>query len=79
MQRRPVLTARQSRCLMTTLVIGAGMAGIAAANALHHTGDTVIVLEARNRLGGRIHTDRSLSDHPVELGAEFIHGDEAPT
>lgn len=64
---------------MTTLVIGAGMAGLAAADSLHKAGETVTVLEARNRIGGRVHTDRSFSDIPVELGAEFIHGDTAPT
>lgn len=57
------------------LVLGAGVAGLAAAKALRKRGFTVTVLEARDRLGGRVHT---LVDpawpHPVELGAEFMHG-----
>jgi monoamine oxidase len=64
---------------MFTLVIGAGMAGLAAARDLVDAGQTVIVLEARDRTGGRVYTDRSLFDLPVEFGAEFIHGDTAPT
>jgi monoamine oxidase len=58
------------------LVIGAGAAGLMAARTLAKTGKTVIVLEARNRLGGRIHTvgDQSFFKH-AELGAEFVHGD----
>ncbi len=64
---------------MRTLVIGAGMAGLTAARELHDAGVQVTVLEARGRLGGRIMTDRQFSDTPIELGAEFIHGDTAPT
>ncbi|MBI5668295.1 MAG: FAD-dependent oxidoreductase [Chloroflexi bacterium] len=64
---------------MSTLIIGAGMAGLAAARELHDAGETVIILEARERIGGRIHTDRTFAGIPVELGAEFIHGDSAPT
>jgi monoamine oxidase len=57
------------------LVLGAGMAGLAAAERLSAAGRRVLVLEARNRIGGRIHTvnDPGLP-HPVELGAEFVHG-----
>ncbi len=64
---------------MFTLVIGAGMAGLAAARDLVDAGQDVIVLEARDRIGGRVYTNRTLSDLPVEFGAEFIHGDVAPT
>ncbi|MGI9163204.1 MAG: FAD-dependent oxidoreductase, partial [Mycobacterium sp.] len=55
------------------LVIGAGIAGLRAAEVLVANGRRVIVLEARDRLGGRIHTDRSWGV-PVELGASWIHG-----
>ena len=57
------------------LVIGAGMAGLAAAQALSTAGLRVSVLEARDRIGGRVSTlyDSSLP-LPVELGAELIHG-----
>lgn len=64
---------------MSTLVIGAGMAGLAAAHDLIHAHEEVIALEARNRIGGRIHTDHTFAPFPVEFGAEYIHGDEAPT
>ena len=56
------------------LVVGAGAAGLAAARALHEAGIDVIVLEARDRAGGRIWTRRDTGTLPIELGAEFIHG-----
>jgi len=55
------------------IVVGAGMAGLAAARTLHDEGLEVVVLEARDRLGGRIHTDHSLG-FPIDLGASYIHG-----
>lgn len=60
-------------------VLGAGAAGLAAATALAERGVGVSVLEARDRIGGRILTlaDSSLG-WPIELGPEFIHG-HAPT
>lgn len=57
----------------TAIVIGAGMAGAAAAQALDATGVRVTVLEARDRVGGRIWSDRTWGP-PVELGAAWIHG-----
>ncbi len=62
----------------TVLVIGAGMAGLTAARDLRARGFAVIVIEGRQRLGGRIRTDRSLGV-PLDLGASWIHGmDENP-
>jgi len=55
------------------LVIGGGMAGLAAARRLTEAGLRVTLLEARDRLGGRIYTHHT-ADFPVELGAEFVHG-----
>lgn len=55
------------------MVIGAGMAGATAAHALAAAGVDVIVVEARDRTGGRIHSDESWGA-PVELGAAWIHG-----
>lgn len=54
-------------------VVGAGMAGLVAARLLHDAGCDVIVLEARERLGGRIWTDDRLGV-PLDLGASWIHG-----
>jgi monoamine oxidase len=54
------------------IVIGAGVAGLTAARVLSQEGLTVALLEARDRLGGRIFTHHDTT--PVELGAEFIHG-----
>jgi len=57
------------------LVLGAGIAGLAAAERLAAAGRRVLVLEARDRIGGRIHTvDDPGLHHRVELGAEFVHG-----
>jgi monoamine oxidase len=55
-------------------VIGAGMAGLACARRLVAAGAETIVLEARDRIGGRIHTDRRWPGLPVDLGASWIHG-----
>ncbi|HWA32859.1 MAG TPA: FAD-dependent oxidoreductase, partial [Cyclobacteriaceae bacterium] len=57
------------------IVIGAGIAGLSAAIALRKKSKTVMIIEARARTGGRIHssTDGGFS-RPVESGAEFIHG-----
>jgi monoamine oxidase len=64
---------------MTIAVIGAGMAGVTAARTLADAGREVIVFEARDRIGGRVYTERNLVPGlPIEMGAEFIHGDRAP-
>ena len=59
----------------SVIVIGAGIAGLAAARTLAEAGRPVVLIEARDRVGGRILTlpaaDGGL---PVELGAEFVHG-----
>ena len=55
-------------------MIGAGVAGLAAARDLKAAGCAVTVIEAQNRIGGRVKTDRSTFGVPVEMGAQFIHG-----
>jgi len=57
------------------LIIGAGAAGLMAAYKLSVKFKNVILLEARDRIGGRIHTIGNKGDGVVELGAEFVHGD----
>jgi len=54
-------------------VIGAGAAGIAAGRQLVDAGFDVVVYEARERIGGRVHTDTSLGV-PIDLGGSWIHG-----
>ncbi len=61
------------------IVIGAGAAGLAAARSLRARSLRVILIEARDRIGGRMYPHATgLSAMPAELGAEFIHG-PAPT
>jgi monoamine oxidase len=57
------------------VVIGGGISGLAAASRLGRAGHSVSVLEARDRVGGRVFSQRDPAhDAPIELGAEFIHG-----
>jgi monoamine oxidase len=57
------------------IIIGAGAAGLAAASALVRAGRTIALVEARDRIGGRVYTVRPPGvTLPVELGADFIHG-----
>jgi monoamine oxidase len=67
------MLSRHSR--LDVVVIGAGAAGVTAARELDDNGLQVVVLEARERIGGRIWTHRD-GEMPaaIELGAEFIHG-----
>lgn len=57
------------------MIVGAGAAGLAAAQALTAAGRQVTILEARDRIGGRVFTHPdSTPQAPIELGAEFVHG-----
>ncbi|MBU6361292.1 MAG: FAD-dependent oxidoreductase [Chloroflexi bacterium] len=60
-----------------TIIIGAGVAGLAAGQRLRQLGHDVLILEAQGRIGGRILTD--YSNGALELGAEFVHGEKAMT
>ncbi len=62
------------------VVVGAGAAGLAAAHKLAKKKSRVLLLEARDRVGGRVWSCPTSPDGPrVELGAEFIHGDATDT
>eukprot|EP00954_Amorphochlora_amoebiformis_P022843 1356139-Amorphochlora_amoeboformis.AAC.2 len=56
------------------VVIGAGMSGITAARQLKGFGHDVVVIEGRNRIGGRVNTDNKTFGSPVDLGASIITG-----
>jgi monoamine oxidase len=56
------------------VVIGAGVAGLACARALVDAGGKVVVLEGRDRVGGRVWTSRAWPDVPCDLGASWIQG-----
>jgi monoamine oxidase len=69
-----------ARSLLDAVVIGAGAAGLAAARELSQNGLRVAVLEARSRIGGRVHTLHDAAwPVPIELGAEFLHGEAEAT
>ncbi|KAL6641369.1 hypothetical protein ACP70R_019550 [Stipagrostis hirtigluma subsp. patula] len=61
----------------TIIIVGAGPAGLTAARHLQRQGFSVTVLEARDRIGGRVYTDRTSLSVPVDLGASIITGVEA--
>ncbi|KAG6498338.1 hypothetical protein ZIOFF_046250 [Zingiber officinale] len=64
---------RQQSSPPSVIVIGGGISGIAAARALCNASFNVILLESRDRLGGRVHTDYSFGC-PVDMGASWLHG-----
>ncbi|MFN7623613.1 MAG: flavin monoamine oxidase family protein, partial [Acidobacteriota bacterium] len=67
-------TAQAQSAGKRILVIGAGMAGLTAAQTLKGRGYNVLVLEARDRIGGRVWTSNKWPDVPVDFGASWIHG-----
>ena len=56
-----------------TIVIGAGIAGLTTARLLTDAGHRTVVVEARDRIGGRVWTDRS-DGRVTDRGASWIHG-----
>lgn len=58
------------------VIIGAGVAGICAANALLDAGVESVIFEAGDRPGGRVRTLEGFADFPIEVGAEEVHGPE---
>lgn len=66
--------------MLDAIIIGAGVAGLAAARELSGHGLKLALLEARPRIGGRIHTIHQPGlPLPIEAGAEFVHGTPAET
>ncbi|NYI08137.1 flavin monoamine oxidase family protein [Allostreptomyces psammosilenae] len=57
-----------------TIVVGAGAAGLAAARALRAMGRDVVLVEARDRVGGRVWTSTAWAGVPIDMGASWIHG-----
>ena len=64
----------RARSALQVAVVGAGAAGLAAARDLATAGAEVTVIEARDRIGGRLYTSRLWPDLPMDLGASWIHG-----
>jgi monoamine oxidase len=64
----------EAACDKSILIIGAGAAGLGAAKEAKSQNCTVTVLEARNRLGGRINTETMGASLKVDMGASWIHG-----
>ena len=70
----PAASDSQSILHSEIIVIGAGAAGLAAARTLQSSGHKVFILEARNRIGGRLWTNRNLGNIALDMGASWIHG-----
>ncbi len=70
---KPTLVNGTDEKTYDVIVIGAGVAGLEAAHELDSEGKKVVVLEARDRVGGRLWTDH-YSDYALDMGGSWIHG-----
>ncbi|MCF8464506.1 MAG: FAD-dependent oxidoreductase [Flavobacteriales bacterium] len=59
------------------IVVGAGAAGLYAAKMMKDHGAEVVILEASDRIGGRIRKNDDFADFPIDLGAEWVHGNKS--
>ena len=76
----PLATVDDGSCIFAdkqVIIIGAGVAGLAAAKKLEEEGVSYQILEATDKLGGRIQKDETFADFPIDLGAEWIHEDKS--
>ena len=77
----PLATVDDGSCIFQAdkkvIIIGAGVAGLAAAKKLEEEGVSYQILEATDKLGGRIQKDETFADFPIDLGAEWIHEDKS--
>jgi len=64
-----------SQLQVDVVIVGGGASGLTAARDLHARGLRVVVLEATEKVGGRVLHDATLAGWPLELGPEFIHGE----
>lgn len=74
---QPSVPPAKDPASLPIVVIGAGMAGLGAARKLADAGKGVIIIEARDRIGGRLWTSNKWADVPLDMGATWIHGDGA--
>lgn len=73
LQKGPYSSGKSLAKCSTAIVIGAGFAGLAAARALTDAHFEVVLLESRDRIGGRVYTDYTFG-FPVDMGASWLHG-----
>ena len=69
-----LFTTASAESQFDVIVVGSGFAGLAAANDLQEFGYDVLVLEARDRVGGRIHTISTTNGVALDEGASWLHG-----
>ena len=69
----PISMSASSASTFDVVVVGAGAAGLAAARTLQKKGKSVIVVEARDRVGGRAHTDTTTFGVPYDRGCHWLH------
>lgn len=73
-KKHPAIKAHPGKDKPTVLIIGAGLSGLSAAKELTRHGLNVILIEARDRIGGRIHSLQLEDGSFIEMGAQFVHG-----